>query len=339
MRYSPVVLAFLAAGAAAGDLHQYPGESKVIVELKPGTPPPKGVLLYPGGRYGRVEQQLLDPGENAAPIVLHMPTRKSARRVAPKVAATPPEEIFPASTPTETVKAAPKPGIPVRRIVKSIPKPIPAPPLEVVQGTSKPEKPEARPVPKRVASVEPQQGRHAVRQAVPTTDLINATPKSASKMPPVRAKQTVKSDFGELTVAKPAIKPAQKIKNKPTRVASIEPTRRTATAVQSGERMRGAILFEPNASDPTNTALRSVARIADTVNREIGSETRVQILAYAGTRNEKSSAARRLSLKRALIVRQLLIDAGIPSERIDVRAMGGVKDNGATDRVDIFLKG
>ena len=54
----------------------------------------------------------------------------------------------------------------------------------------------------------------------------------------------------------------------------------------------------------------------------------MQLLAYGGQRGDKSSDARRLSLKRALIVRQLLIDNGVPSERIDVRAMGGVDDNG-----------
>jgi len=38
-----------------------------------------------------------------------------------------------------------------------------------------------------------------------------------------------------------------------------------------------------------------------------------------------------------LIVRQLLIDEGVPSERIDVRAMGGASE-GSPDRVDIFLR-
>ena len=339
MRYSPIVLAFLAAAAAAGDLHQYPGENKVIVELKPGTPPPNGVLLYPGGRYGRIEQQLLEPGENAAPIMLHMPIHKSAGKIPPKVIATRPAEPLSASQPTEIVKVSPPPKKPARQVVTSAPKPVSAPPVEVVKTAPKQAKPVSRPVPKQVAVTGPQQTRHTVRQATPTTDLINATPKPAAKKTPVPEKQTVKSDYGELTIAKPVAKPIPAIKSKPTRVASIEPTRRAPPTMQSGESKRGTILFEPNASNPSNTALRSVARIADTVNREIGSETRVQILAYAGPRGDKSSNTRRLSLKRALIVRQLLIDAGIPSEHIDVRAMGGVKDNGATDRVDILLKG
>jgi hypothetical protein len=37
-------------------------------------------------------------------------------------------------------------------------------------------------------------------------------------------------------------------------------------------------------------------------------------------------------------VRQLLIDDGVPSARIDVRAMGGSDDSGPADRVDVFVR-
>jgi len=59
--------------------------------------------------------------------------------------------------------------------------------------------------------------------------------------------------------------------------------------------------------------------------------------AYGGTLGDKSSDARRLSLRRALTVRQLLIDNGVPSDRIDVRALGGA-EQGMPDRVDVFVK-
>ena len=64
----------------------------------------------------------------------------------------------------------------------------------------------------------------------------------------------------------------------------------------------------------------------------------MQLEAYGGSPGDKSSDARRLSLKRALAVRQLLIDDGVPSGRIDVRAMGGVDDKGPVDRVDVFVR-
>ena len=64
----------------------------------------------------------------------------------------------------------------------------------------------------------------------------------------------------------------------------------------------------------------------------------MQILAYGGNKGDKGSDARRLSLKRALAIRQVLIDDGMSPERIDVRAMGGADDGGPTDRVDVYLK-
>jgi len=66
-----------------------------------------------------------------------------------------------------------------------------------------------------------------------------------------------------------------------------------------------------------------------------GPAARIQIQAYGGNRGDKSSDARRLSLKRALAIRQVLIDDGVPAERIDVRAMGGADDSGPADRVDV----
>ena len=70
-----------------------------------------------------------------------------------------------------------------------------------------------------------------------------------------------------------------------------------------------------------------------------GGASRLELVGYGGQPGEKDSDSRRLSLKRAIAVRQALIGAGLPANRIDVRALGGVEDNGATDRVDIFVKG
>ena len=55
---------------------------------------------------------------------------------------------------------------------------------------------------------------------------------------------------------------------------------------------------------------------------------RVELQAFGGNKGDKGSDARRLSLKRALAIRQVLIDDGVSPDRIDVRAMGGVDDTG-----------
>jgi outer membrane protein OmpA-like peptidoglycan-associated protein len=66
-------------------------------------------------------------------------------------------------------------------------------------------------------------------------------------------------------------------------------------------------------------------------------ERRVQLNAFAGGSDETVSAARRLSLSRALAVRAYLIERGVRSARIDVRALGAPEDNGPAERVDILL--
>jgi outer membrane protein OmpA-like peptidoglycan-associated protein len=68
---------------------------------------------------------------------------------------------------------------------------------------------------------------------------------------------------------------------------------------------------------------------------EYGTE-RVQLLAYARSSAEGPSRARRLSLSRALAVRAFLIDFGVPSSRLDVRAMGDKIQDGPPDRVDVL---
>lgn len=64
---------------------------------------------------------------------------------------------------------------------------------------------------------------------------------------------------------------------------------------------------------------------------------RVQLLAYAGGEGVSSSQARRLSLSRALAVRSHLIEQGIRSTRMDVRALGDTDKDGPADRVDIRI--
>ncbi len=183
---------------------------------------------------------------------------------------------------------------------------------------------------------------------------------------------TTFSNFGDVEVLRPVnrahapkknepiLRPATPTEPLPQRVVKTEPPpQRVARAEPAPERTltparkltqtsnlggengikRSTILFAPNASDPNVSALQSVKSLAGDLSTALSEgNSRVQLLAYGGERGDKSSDTRRLSLKRALIVRQILIDGGVPSERIDVRAMGGVDDSGPLDRVDVFLK-
>ena len=75
------------------------------------------------------------------------------------------------------------------------------------------------------------------------------------------------------------------------------------------------------------------------IERQINAEerTRLQLKAYAGARDSSASAARRLSLSRALAVRSFLIESGVNSTRIDVRALGAKSESGPEDRVDLVI--
>jgi outer membrane protein OmpA-like peptidoglycan-associated protein len=131
----------------------------------------------------------------------------------------------------------------------------------------------------------------------------------------------------------------------PTRMAKANPPPASITTPPGAEveapglSKRSVILFAPQAADPAESALGAIKFLAGDLNAAMTSASaRVQIQAYGGTRGDKGSDARRLSLKRALAIRQVLIDDGVPAERIDVRAMGGVDDKGPADRVDIYVK-
>jgi len=134
----------------------------------------------------------------------------------------------------------------------------------------------------------------------------------------------------------------------PTRVARAapppaqtmpSPARTADEGAGVGLTKQSQIIFATGVADPAPSSLDAIRGLSTPLNSALAAgATRVQVVAYGGARGDKSSDARRLSLKRALIIRQLLIDGGVPSDRIDVRAMGGANDDEPADRVDIFTK-
>ncbi|MDH5749914.1 MAG: OmpA family protein, partial [Rhodospirillales bacterium] len=65
------------------------------------------------------------------------------------------------------------------------------------------------------------------------------------------------------------------------------------------------------------------------------SDIRLQLMSYAGGGGISTSKARRMSLSRALSVRSFLIEKGIRSTRIDVRALGDKTTETPINRVDV----
>ena len=97
------------------------------------------------------------------------------------------------------------------------------------------------------------------------------------------------------------------------------------------EQMR--LRFSDGSATLTDEVKRRLDQLAQML--EDNPRQRVQLMAYAEGSEDTASEARRLSLSRALAVRTYLIDQGIRSTRMDVRALGATADQGPLDRVDI----
>jgi outer membrane protein OmpA-like peptidoglycan-associated protein len=183
--------------------------------------------------------------------------------------------------------------------------------------------------------------------AAPAETTISSTPKTkrVSNPAPAPAIPLSLGDEGSESPAPPPVAVPASPAPHTVKTASIPPREAAhAPLAATGDgraalTKHGDVLFQKGVSDPSPAQFKGVKLLAGDLNSalEAGS-SRIQLEAYGGAPGDKSSDARRLSLKRALAVRQLLIDNGVPSNRIDVRAMGGVDDKGAADRVDVFVR-
>jgi outer membrane protein OmpA-like peptidoglycan-associated protein len=225
--------------------------------------------------------------------------------------------------------------MPKRHVVHHAPAVAAAPPADApAVAEAAPETPvEAAPAPEPAAP------------PPPAPKVVKKAPKVAETAPitPVSPPQDMAAPSGpdaaipfsmDSSTAAYAPPPKSAKHGKTERVASAEPQ----ASGQDGKHIR--IIFTAGATEPTPETAASVASVASNLNSSLrtGSD-RVLLQSYGGAAGDKSSNSRRLCLKRALSVRQLLIDAGIPSDRIDVRAMGGAGVGDPPDRVDLIVHG
>ena len=101
----------------------------------------------------------------------------------------------------------------------------------------------------------------------------------------------------------------------------------------TGKKMR--VVFRGEETELPDGAAEQLDPLATQVTA--GDNIRIQLRAYAGGENVSASKARRLSLSRALAVRSYLIEQGVRSTRIDVRALGDKSDETPVNRVDIEI--
>lgn len=99
-----------------------------------------------------------------------------------------------------------------------------------------------------------------------------------------------------------------------------------------------AIRFTPGATELQGDASSVLDGLAKKL--KAAPSDRIALVAYASGDADQAIEARRVSLARAVAVRAYLIQHGVTSTQIDVRALGNrVTDGGSADRVDLVTTG
>lgn len=294
-----------------------PAEAQIAVDEPAATPP----VMEPEQAETAAVPAPPPPAAVVPPAPIEeQPTEQAQAEPAPQPAPEPQETAAaepvptPAPQPAEQAAAAPEPQ-PVEEVAKAEPAPAPVPAAEPVSPP--PPAPAAEAAPEAQTPAPPPPQVLGSAQA-PSIDETQTAPQP---MPP---KAPVKS--GAVVVDLP---PKVEDAEKPA-VASLPPA---TGALGDGDSMR--IVFEHDSSKLPADARDALLALSERLAQQ--EDLRLQLLAYAGDADTSASAARRLSLSRALAVRSFLIENGVRSTRIDVRALGNKSTEEITERVDITV--
>ncbi|MGF1611567.1 MAG: OmpA family protein, partial [Kiloniellales bacterium] len=214
------------------------------------------------------------------------------------------------------------------------PEPAPEPAAEAA-----PELPAIPPPSMETAESAPPAPPAAPEQAAPAPQVQAPAPESeqtaAAPEPeqlPASQQPAETTTSGDLAPPPP---PQVPVESQPETTASDLPEAPQTAALTPGpEEGLLRLSFGEDSADLNEAARESLRALAKTLLED--GNARVQLLAYASSADDSASRARRLSLSRALAVRAFLIDQGVRSTRMDVRALGSKSEGGPADRVDIL---
>ena len=252
--------------------------------------------------------QLSSPSLSAGSVKLKPPS-KTMKRAAPakrRVAKKAPPK------PRVTAPAAPKIAPPPPKVAAA-PKALVAPPP-----------PPAAPAPPKAAPEKPVSNKVTAAPPPPPPSLAPPAPAASAAATPAPPPPPPPA----INPPKPAVKAPP-----PQQTAALTSRPAPTGALKPGQQFRlGFSGGSAAISDGAETQLDGVSKAL----KQDGN-LRLQLLAYAAAGSQTPSQARRLSLSRALAVRSQLIEKGIRSTRIDVRALGNKSEGGPPDRVDIII--
>ncbi len=136
--------------------------------------------------------------------------------------------------------------------------------------------------------------------------------------------QTAMPGEAEKTASVDRAEPAERLQQ----VASLSDTGETPLAAEDI-----SFVFDTDSAELSTTAQATLRSLAEDLRGK--SDDRIQVLGFASSTEGSPDLARQLALSRALKVRTFLIDAGIPSARIQVRPPSNASGSGPANRVDI----
>ncbi len=282
-----------------------------------------------------------DTGAKDAPIKLRPPRAakaasrsRSASAASAAAASVPQAAAVPQAAPKAAAKpaSAPRADIPAASASSGVT--INLPPPAAAGGTSQSGRPLALPGASPSLLAQPGSVPMPAPQASVSTAPVPPPPTAAPAPTQAVTAPAISAPAAMPPAATAVAPPAASASNPASQQTALLTPPAAPPAARSGGDL--VLAFESGKSDlpAGNAQLEALAK------QLAGSEDRIQIRAYASASgSDAASGARRLSLSRALAVRSYLIDRGIRSTRIDVRALGVPTDGGAADRVEIATLG
>ena len=288
----------------------------------------------------RIVQPQPTPKVPAEPMVSSFTPPSDAAPVPAVVAPTPPavaEAPEAKTAPAPVVESAPKPEPVMETATKApTPPPPPAMPKAPVIEESAPAVPEP---PVELAKSEPEAPAEPV-ETPKKPEMAKAAPPEP-EMPAAPEPQTV-AEVAPPPPAPPAASPppaltpptaSLPIPEKPNQKAEETAALPDVDAMGAGDTLK--VMFDAASEKVPEGQKASLDTIAGKLTDN--ESLRIQLLAYAGGPDLSSSKARRLSLSRALSVRTYLMDKGINSTRIHVRALGDKTTEEPINRVEVTI--
>lgn len=168
----------------------------------------------------------------------------------------------------------------------------------------------------------------------PPTAMTRPAPSSPVSSGPVATDQVGAPAMADVPVPPAPTASAPATPSTPIQEAARPPAS-SAPAERYGVGDQVRVAFAKGESDLPEDMRGALTALVAALNAD--TKLRVELQAFADGTAETASQARRLSLSRALTIRSYLIEQGLLSTRMDVRALGSRFEGGPPDRVDVVV--